>query len=76
MNIKAKIFIIAFITGGLMFSLIYWAMDDTEGKPFSLNKFILRFIIFGLGMAFSHLIGWQIDKRISKKKFDQTNNKK
>lgn len=68
MNIKTKIFIIAFITGGLLFSLIYWAMDDAEGKDFSIKRFLLRFVIFGLVMALSHLIGWQIEKRKAKKK--------
>ena len=71
MNIRLKIFIGAFITGGLLFSLIYWAMDDTEGKDFSLTRFIVRFIIFGLVMAMSQIIAWQIDKKISKKKGQQ-----
>jgi len=76
MNIKTKIFIIAFLTGGLLFSLVYWAMDDTEGEGFSLTKFIGRFIIFGLGMALSHIIAWQVDQKISKKKNDQNDSKK
>ena len=59
-----------------MFSLLYWAMDDTEGKPFDLNKFILRFLIFGLGMGLTQLITWQVDKNISKKKVNQNNSKK
>lgn len=43
-------------------------MDDAEGKDFSIKRFLLRFVIFGLVMALSHLIGWQIEKRKAKKK--------
>jgi hypothetical protein len=56
MNLKAKIFLSSFIVGGTLFSLVGWAEDSVEKIPFSLQKLLIRFIIYGFCMALSFYI--------------------
>jgi|GEM_PF-4885429 len=57
MNPKIKNYLIIFITGGLIFALLDWAIDFGGGGGFDLVKFITRFFLFGFVMTLALSIG-------------------
>jgi len=51
MNKSLKKFIIRVLLSGAFFALTLFAFDATEGKEFNLLKFLMRMIVFGIGMT-------------------------
>ena len=59
--------IIHFITSGLLFSIVFYGIDYSEGLGFDPVKFIFRFFAFGAGMVLARIISKEISRRVSKK---------
>lgn len=68
MTLNTKLILFHFLFGGIFMALMFWAMDDVEGKPFDLYKFLLRVLIFGIGMSLAQYLGNIVGKRFEKKK--------